>query len=229
MCRAVRLGMSGCSGPGGGCGCLGPGITSHLRALPHLMSERICWAHLVPTAALTSVTLLAGTAPQCRGSAGASGRFRNAAAAPAVLPNPPCTAGPMLPDFCKRPLGQAVGWLPCHAEAPAAVHTELFILMCFEGARVRCKVLPGPMLRRGLGVLRSARGAGTGDVPAAGGASAEFAAALQVMKLIESKCGSKALPSPMRRAGGERFISLLFPGCFEFSPFEKGGLSSVFT
>lgn len=70
---------------------------------------------------------------------------------------------------------------------------------------------------------------GTGDIPAGRGASAGFAVALQVMELIESKCGSKALPLPMRRAGGELFISLLFLGCFEFSPFEKGGLSSVFT
>lgn len=88
-------------------------------------------------------------------------------------------------------------------------------------------MLPGLTLWRGLGVHRSAQGAGPGastgrgDIPAAGEALAGFATALQVTELIESKCGGKALPSPMRRAEGERFISLLFPACFEFSPFEK--------
>lgn len=71
--------------------------------------------------------------------------------------------------------------------------------------------------------------AGRGDILAARGASAEFAEALQVPELIESKCASRALPSRVRRAGKELFISLLFPSCFEFSLFEKGGLSSLFT
>lgn len=59
-----------------------------------------------------------------------------------------------------------------------------------------------------------------GDIRAAGGALAEFDTALQVPELIESKCGSRALPSWVWRIGGELFISLLFPACFEFSRFE---------
>lgn len=75
-----------------------------------------------------------------------------------------------------------------------------------------CEVLPGLMLQPGLRVwgpgASMSRGdipAARGDIPAARGASAEFAAALQVPEVIESKCGSKALPLPMRRAGGRAF------------------------
>lgn len=121
------------------------------------------------------------------------------------------------------------GGLPHHAEASAATCAELIIFQCFYGAQVRCEVCvrccQGQCCTRGSGrtkSLRRQRGCFRG-------ASAELAAALQVTELIESKRGRKALPSPMRRAGGEHFIPLLFPGCFEFSPFEKGGLLSAFT
>lgn len=121
MCRGVRLGPSGCS----------VAVAASVRVSPCifvlLMSKRICWADPPPAAPLTSVAPPDEIAPQSRGSAGALGRFWDMAAAPALLPSPPCVAGLVLPSFCKHPSPclisaniPAPGRLSHHAAPPAA-------------------------------------------------------------------------------------------------------------